>query len=47
MEDNQAEGSGQPENKGRIIFYASVGSQDIAYPTDLDLLSDAGRRQKN
>lgn len=41
LEDNQAQGSGQPENKGRVIFDASVGPQDIAYPTDLDLLSDA------
>lgn len=32
---------GQPANKGRVIFDASVGPQDIAYPTDLDLLSDA------
>ena len=31
----------QPENKGKVIFDASVGPQDIAYPTDLDLLSDA------
>lgn len=30
-----------PENKGRVIFDATVGPQDIAYPTDLDLLSDA------
>jgi hypothetical protein len=40
-EDNHESNSGLPENKGRVIFDASVGPQDIAYPTDLDLLSDA------
>lgn len=29
------------ENKGRVIFDATACPQDIAYPTDLDLLSDA------
>lgn len=28
-------------NKGRVIFDATACPQDIAYPTDLDLLSDA------
>lgn len=40
-ESNHEDDPGQPENKGRVIFDASVGPQDIAYPTDLDLLSDA------
>lgn len=40
-EDNHEDDSGLTENKGRVIFDASVGPQDIAYPTDLDLLSDA------
>jgi len=30
-----------PENKGRVIFDATACPQDIAYPTDLGLLSDA------
>jgi hypothetical protein len=34
-----------PSNKGKVIFDATVCPQDIAYPTDLDLLSDA--RQKS
>ena len=29
------------ENRGRVIFDATACPQDIAYPTDLDLLSDA------
>jgi hypothetical protein len=33
--------SSQVENRGRIIFDATACPQDIAYPTDLDLLSDA------
>lgn len=40
-EDNKENDFGTPENRGRVIFDASVGPQDIAYPTDLDLLSDA------
>lgn len=31
----------EPENKGRVIYDATACPQDIAYPTDLDLLSDA------
>ncbi len=30
-----------PENKGRVIYDATACPQDIAYPTDLDLLSEA------
>lgn len=33
--------SKEPENKGRVIFDATACPQDIAYPTDLDLLSEA------
>lgn len=36
--DNNPEAS---ENKGRIIFDATACPQDIAYPTDLNLLSEA------
>ena len=36
-EDNDEE----PDNKGRLIIDATACPQDIAYPTDLDLLSDA------
>lgn len=32
---------GESVNKGRIIFDATACPQDIAYPTDLDLLSEA------
>jgi len=32
---------GKVENKGRVIFDATACPQDIVYPTDLDLLSDA------
>lgn len=31
----------EPENKGRVIYDATACPQDIAYPTDLDLLSSA------
>lgn len=30
-----------PSNRGRVIYDATACPQDIAYPTDLDLLSDA------
>jgi IS5 family transposase len=36
----------QVENKGRIIFDATACPQDIAYPTDLDLLSDAREKSE-
>ena len=38
--------SSQVENKGRIIFDATACPQDIAYPTDLDLLSDAREKSE-
>lgn len=31
----------EPEHKGRVIYDATACPQDIAYPTDLNLLSDA------
>lgn len=36
----------EPKNKGRIIFDATACPQDIAYPTDLDLLSDARKKSE-
>jgi len=39
--DQQDSNSTEPENKGRVIFDATACPQDIAYPTDLDLLSEA------
>src|SRR5674476_226654 len=36
----------EPQNKGRIIFDATACPQDIAYPTDLDLLSDARKKSE-
>jgi len=38
---------GQPiQNKGRVIFDATACPQDIAYPTDLDLLSSAREKSE-
>ena len=39
--DENRNNTGEPENKGRVIFDATACPQDIAYPTDLDLLSEA------
>lgn len=36
----------EPTNKGRVIFDATACPQDIAYPTDLDLLSDARKKSE-
>ena len=36
-----------PENRGRIIFDATACPQDIAYPTDLNLLSEAREMSEN
>jgi len=36
----------EPKNKGRIILDATACPQDIAYPTDLDLLSDARKKSE-
>ena len=35
-----------PGNKGRLIFDATACPQDIAYPTDLDLLSNAREKSE-
>ena len=40
-ETEKSECSAKGEHKGRILFDATVCPQDIAYPTDLDLLSEA------
>jgi transposase, IS5 family len=39
-------GQSEIQNKGRIIFDATACPQDIAYPTDLDLLSDAREKSE-
>lgn len=36
----------ESENKGRVIFDATACPQDIAYPTDLNLLSDAREKSE-
>jgi hypothetical protein len=36
----------EPEPKGRVIFDATACPQDIAYPTDLNLLSDARKKSQ-
>ena len=38
---NQQDSPGDTEHKGRVIFDATACPQDIAYPTDLNLLNDA------
>ena len=35
-----------PENRGRMIIDATVCPQDIAYPTDLNLLNDARKKSE-
>jgi len=40
-DDNRLDGTDEPEHKGRVIFDATACPQDIAYPTDLNLLNDA------
>ncbi len=45
--DNRIDGDPSAlQNKGRIIFDATACPQDIAYPTDLDLLSDAREKSE-
>ena len=44
LEDQSGNNDSGDDNKGRIIFDATACPQDIAYPTDLDLLSHS--RQK-
>lgn len=41
---NQDEGDGKVTHKGQVLFDASVCPQDIKYPNDLEIISDA--RQK-
>jgi hypothetical protein len=36
----------EPPKKGRVIFDATACPQDIAYPTDLDLLSEARKKSE-
>ena len=38
--------STEPKNKGRVLYDATACPQDIAYPTDLDLLSDARKKSE-
>lgn len=40
-DDNQPNETDEPEHKGRVIFDATACPQDIAYPTDLNLLNHA------
>lgn len=35
------------ENKGRVLFDATACPQDIAYPTDLDLLNEARKKSED
>ncbi len=39
--DNEQDSTSEPEHKGRVIYDATACPQDIAYPTDLNLLNDA------
>ena len=41
ISDNEQDTTAEPEHKGRVIYDATACPQDIAYPTDLNLLSDA------
>lgn len=41
-----AEGTSLPENKGKLITDATACPQDIAYPTDLNLLNDAREKSE-
>jgi hypothetical protein len=46
-EDNSREGSSDaPSNCGKMIIDATVCPQDIAYPTDLNLLNDAREKSE-
>jgi hypothetical protein len=48
-EENQSAQSTEnvlPENRGRMIIDATVCPQDIAYPTDLNLLNDARKKSE-
>ena len=41
ISDNEQDSTNEPGHKGRVIYDATACPQDIAYPTDLNLLSDA------
>ena len=41
IENHPSNENAEPENKGRLLVDATACPQDIAYPTDLDLLSGA------
>lgn len=45
-EDASDGNDSESDNKGRLIFDATACPQDIAYPTDLDLLSDAREKSE-
>ena len=42
----QSNQGGEEENRGRILFDATACPQDIAFPTDLNLLSDAREKSE-
>ena len=42
--DNQQQTPDEPEHKGRVIFDATACPQDIAFPTDLNLLNDSRKK---
>ena len=46
IDSNNFPGQSEVQNKGKIIFDATACPQDIAYPTDLDLLSDAREKSE-
>jgi len=46
IDSNNFHGQSEVQNKGKIIFDATACPQDIAYPTDLDLLSDAREKSE-
>ena len=46
IDPNNFYGPSEVQNKGKIIFDATACPQDIAYPTDLDLLSDAKEKSE-
>jgi len=46
QKDTNNDNNDIPANKGRVIFDATACPQDIAYPTDLNLLSDAREKSE-
>src|SRR5690606_2890202 len=45
-ENDKKNDSATNSNKGRVIFDATACPQDIAYPTDLDLLSTSRKKSE-